>query len=125
MSPTLSRLKRSRTVGVLLLALSLAHSGCVDLKEVRAFASTASAVGDRFPGLARDLHDSCMAQQRYIVAQRQDFRVDQFADLNDPAHPSLEAGRKVCKLYENHARAFDQGQCHACKLHEEHGRPGG
>jgi hypothetical protein len=101
MRPDLNRSKRTRTVLVLLVALSVVHSGCVDLKEVRAFAATAAAVGERFPGLARDLHDSCMAQQRYIVAQRQDFRVDQFADLNDSAHPSLEAGRKVCQLYED------------------------
>jgi hypothetical protein len=101
MRPALNGSKRIHAVGVLLVALSVVHSGCVDLKEVRAFAATASAVGDRFPGLARDLHDSCMAQQRYIVAQREDFRVDQFADLNDPANPLLEAGRKTCKLYED------------------------
>ena len=101
MRPESTGSNRTRTAVVLLLALTIVHSGCVDLKEVRAFAVTASAVGDRFPGLARDLHDSCMAQQRYIVAQRQEFRVDQFADLNDPAHPLLEAGRKVCKLYED------------------------
>jgi hypothetical protein len=92
---------RTGSVFVLLIAFSVVHSACVDLGEVRAFAETAAAVGDRFPGLARDLHDSCMAQQRYIVAQREDFRVDQFADLNDPAHPLLEAGRKTCQLYEN------------------------
>lgn len=86
---------------ILLLGLSVVHGACVELDEVRAFAQTASAVGDRFPGLARDLHDSCMAQQRYIVAQREDFRVDQFADLNDPDHPLLESGRKICQLYEN------------------------
>ena len=101
MRPALNGSKCTRTVVVLLVALSVVQSGCVDLKEVRAFAETASAVGDRFPSLARDLHDSCMAQQRYIVAQREDFRVDQFADLNDPAHPLLETGRKTCKLYED------------------------
>ena len=93
--------QRVRTAVVLLIALSVSQSGCVDLKEVRAFAATAAAVGERFPGLARDLHDSCMSQQRYIVAQRADFRVDQFADLNDPEHPLLEAGRKTCKLYKD------------------------
>ena len=90
MQPALISSKHTRSMVALLVALSVLHSGCVDLKEVRAFAETASEVGDRFPALARDLHDSCMAQQRYIVAQREDFRVDQFADLNDPANPLLE-----------------------------------
>jgi hypothetical protein len=83
------------------MTLSVFHAGCGDLKEVREFAATASAVGERFPALARDLYDSCMAQQRYIVAQREDFRVDQFGDLNDSEHPLLESGRNTCKLYQD------------------------
>jgi hypothetical protein len=101
MHPTLTGPTRTRAVVVLFAVASLVQGGCVDLKEVQAFAATAAAVGERFPGLAKDLHDSCMAQQRYIVAQRQDFRVDQFADLNDPEHPLLEAGRKTCQLYKD------------------------
>jgi hypothetical protein len=94
-------LRRTRTAIVLILALSVLHVACADLKEIGAFAATASAVGDGFPSLARDLHDSCMSQQRYIVAQRQNFRVDQFGDLNDPSNPLLDPGRKVCKLFED------------------------
>ncbi len=91
---------RIKVIAVL-FTFSLLNSGCVSLKEIRAFATTAGDVGEKFPGLARDLYDSCMSQQRYIVAQKNDFRVDQFADLNDDTNPLMSDGLQICKLYKD------------------------
>ncbi len=91
----------SRTMMPILLVLALVSNGCVQLKEIRAFAATAGDVGDRFPILARDLYDSCLSQQRYIVAQKNDFRIDRFADLNNDDNPLMAEGLKLCKLYKD------------------------
>src|SRR5262249_26662390 len=84
-----------------LLAAVLTANACVDLSEVREFARSASEIGDRFPVLARDFYDSCMNQQRLIVAQKADFRVDRFGDLNDDNSPLLADGLKLCKPFKD------------------------
>jgi len=84
-----------------LLIIALTANACVDLSEVREFARRASEIGDRFPVLARDFFDSCMNQQRLIVAQKADFRVDKFGDLNDDNSPLLADGLELCKPFKD------------------------
>ena len=96
----LTRSSIRRLCGIALIAaLTVPATGCVSLKEIRAFAATAAAVGDGFPALARDFHQSCLSQQRYIVAQKQDFRLDKFADLSDPANELMAPGLKICQQF--------------------------
>src|SRR5438552_860069 len=79
----------------------LSCTGCVQLSEIRAFAELASDVGNRFPVLVRDLYDSCMNQQRYIVAQKNDFRFDRFGDLLDDSNPIMDEARAPCQQYKD------------------------
>src|SRR3989442_10816057 len=86
--------------------IALVNVGCVQLTEIRQFAELAGDAGRSFPRLTRDLYESCMGQQRYTVAQRQDFRFDRFADLNDDTNALLEGGRQVCSQYKDEQPAL-------------------
>src|SRR5439155_19204803 len=90
---------RIRIVQIALAVALLNCTGCVQLSEIRAFAELAADVGNRFPLLVRDLYDSCMNQQRYIVAQKNDFRFDTFGDLLDESNPIMDDGRQKCELF--------------------------
>jgi hypothetical protein len=88
-------------ITVALFVLAVCTSSCLRLDEIRAFAQLAGDVGDRFPGLARDLFGSCMSQQRFIVAQKEDFRVDRYGDLNEEGNSHMAENRKVCQPYND------------------------
>src|SRR5213593_3763119 len=95
-----------RLLSVFILLVALVCGACVQLTEIREFAALAGDAGRSFPRLARDLYESCMSQQRYTVAQRNDFRFDRFADLNDDTNALLEEGRRVCSAYKDEQPAL-------------------
>ena len=96
-----TRLARRLLASAAILALSTQLAGCVSLTEIRAFAATAAGVGESFPALARDFFQSCMSQQRYIVAQKENFRLDKFADLSDPENELMKPGLAICKGFSD------------------------
>jgi hypothetical protein len=91
---------RLRIVQIAIAVALLNCTGCVQLGEIRAFAELAADVGNRFPLLVRGLYESCMNQQRYIVAQKDDFRFDRFGDLFDESNPIMDEGRRQCQQFK-------------------------
>jgi hypothetical protein len=92
----------SRAVALLIVfTVTLSTSSCLELKEIRTFAELAGDVGDRFPALVTDLYESCKSEQRYIVAQKHDYRLDRIGDLNDDSNPLMQEGLQQCKIYKN------------------------
>lgn len=95
---------KSRVVLSIFALVVILNHACVDLSAIRKFSEIASEANERFPGIAKDLNNSCRRQHIYdetreILKGNGQLR-DIYLDSNFEETPKLAAVTQECKIYK-------------------------